>query len=723
MDPTYGGLGGLGGMLNSAAMNPYILAGLQMIGNNTPQIGRIPNPMTGVPQLLLGAGTAAYNRGETQKAQAQSEALFNSLLGNNGNNGGNVGTVAAPSAPTTPDQSTTDTGTSDYAGGQDHFSDTFNQVKSTDPNTLASNFRDLGNDYGGLSIASAADKLSETNKTSAARLLNTAKKLGLSPDTRLSDQLMEDPKVGPEMMKAFMGQNYQKVTPEQWAQAHGAWNDARNPQQQTQQQPGPFDTAPSGTAEQAPGTVVVGPTPAQRAATQGGLVLPTEQQFQQMRDEQARRQGQANAGGPAYNPPPNVTMNQMPAGPTPQQQAVSQQAQRIMSPASAAPGAAPQAAPAQAAPGGVPQAGGQFSLAGANPRMLSAVLANPNTSPQVKAALLQRMNPQLHFQAVTDSWGNQSIVAMDPYTGQIVNAGINKGGPGSGGGVGATPGLQQIAQQVEAARQSGVTDTGKLADLIPDKATAEYTKAILRGDAIPAYLGNRAGPLRANAIAMAHVIDPGFSEDQITARMAFARQMNSTAQNSWGSQVRSSQTILEHTDQALNALPRVMKGASNIPGGAYGDIAVFNRMRALANANSKDKDYLEAKGAYDAAVEVVAKEKVRLLTGSEGTKEERMAEADKLDFTKHPASEVLGAWKATYNIMRGRLTPVALQKQEAFGKPVDPDSLLPASAQKTIEKLRGLGTGTVPLEGAATGQSVQKWERGPDGVPRPVRQQ
>lgn len=714
MDPTYnGGLGGLGGYMNNLATSPFFLAGLQMVGNNTPQIGRIPNPMQGVPQILLGAGTQAQNRADEMRAQAQAESLFNSILGNGGGNAGTAAPTVAPAqASNTPSQSTGAVKTPDYAGGQSHFSDTFNQVKSDDPGTLAANFKDLGSQYGGLTIADAADKLAETNKTSAARLLQTAKQLDIPTDTQLTDQLMEDPKIGPAMMKAFMGQNYQKATPEQWAQAHAAWNDNRTAQDQQQQNPEPlpedaFKNAPTGTAQQPPGSLIIGATPQDQAIIDAAN-----------RRQQQQQQSPQNVGTPQQ--PPQQAGQQM------LRTAMQQQPQNVGTYAPQ-PTAAPQVAPQQAAPPQAPQAPiaaniglGQSSLAGANPRALAAVLANPKTSPQVKQAMLQRMFPQLHFQAVMDSWGNQSVVAMDPYTGQVVNTGINKGGPGSGGGLGA-PGLQQVAQQVEAARQAGVTDTGKLADMIPDKATAEYTKAILRGDAIPAYLGNRAGPLRANAIAMAHVIDPGFSEDQITARMAFARQMNSTAQNSWGSQVRSAQTLLEHTDQALNALPRALKGGSNIPGGAYGDIAALNWMRNKANENSKDKAYLEAKGAYDQATSVVAKEKIRLLTGNEGSKEERLAEAEKLDFTKHPVSEVIGSWKATYNVMRGRLTPVALQKQNAFGTPVDPDSLLPESAQKTIEKLRNLGTDTVPIEGAATG--VTKWERGPDGRPRPVRQQ
>jgi hypothetical protein len=92
-----------------------------------------------------------------------------------------------------------------------------------DPFHIASSFKELGASYGGMTIADAAAKLAQTNKTSAAQLLNVAKQNGVPLDTELTDQLLEDPKIGPAMMKAFMGRNY-SLSDDQWAQAHSAWN-------------------------------------------------------------------------------------------------------------------------------------------------------------------------------------------------------------------------------------------------------------------------------------------------------------------------------------------------------------------------------------------------------------------------------------------------------------------------------------------------------------------
>lgn len=69
-----GGFGGLGSTLSNLSQNPLILASLQMMGNNTPQIGRIPNTMEGVPATMMAANQQQNNLRELALKRAEREA-------------------------------------------------------------------------------------------------------------------------------------------------------------------------------------------------------------------------------------------------------------------------------------------------------------------------------------------------------------------------------------------------------------------------------------------------------------------------------------------------------------------------------------------------------------------------------------------------------------------------------------------------------------------------
>ena len=231
-------------------------------------------------------------------------------------------------------------------------------------------------------------------------------------------------------------------------------------------------------------------------------------------------------------------------------------------------------------------------------------------------------------------------------------------------------------------------------------------------------MGRMQGATRSEYLKLAHAIDPNFNEAQIPMRQTFARNMASSAPNSWGSQVRSAGTIVEHLTAGLDNLDVLEKGAEGVPGGAYGEIPLLNRARAVANENATDKNYNKAKGAYEVDKDAVAGEVVRLLTGGIGSEKDRHVWEEKLDYRKNSISAVRGAWNEAYTIMHGRLNKIAEQKDTAFGTTTDPISLLGKGGAALEERIRNQGAAS----GTQGAPPAVQWERGPDGKPRRVQQ-
>ena len=74
-----GGFGGLGGTMTNLSQNPFILAALQMAGNNTPQIGKIPNTFANVPQVLMAGNQQQRAAAAEARAIAQKQAELNAM--------------------------------------------------------------------------------------------------------------------------------------------------------------------------------------------------------------------------------------------------------------------------------------------------------------------------------------------------------------------------------------------------------------------------------------------------------------------------------------------------------------------------------------------------------------------------------------------------------------------------------------------------------------------
>ncbi len=228
-----GGLGGLGGYLSGVVQNPLFLAGLQMLGNNSPRIGQLPNTMEGVPQTMIAAANAqrqaaqqrmlneerARQRADEEAGRGATAEMLQNLGGLPPDQArraayGGAGVVAPylkerdrvreeeetnkffpPNPQTTipppveppsvPQQrSQTEPGESD-------------EIKTAIADT-ASKFDDfalsIANGGNFKTIGQVAQDM--PNQTKAAQFLYSANKAGLSPDTQLTREALTDPITG-----------------------------------------------------------------------------------------------------------------------------------------------------------------------------------------------------------------------------------------------------------------------------------------------------------------------------------------------------------------------------------------------------------------------------------------------------------------------------------------------------------------------------------------------
>lgn len=693
----FGGLGGFGQGMNNFLTNPLVLASLKMISNNSPQINKIPNTFDGVAETLFQSGTARQKQIERERAlakeqadKAQAEQGLTDYFAKLQDQGQKITEpprpVEAPAIPDAPQQSST---------------------PASNPNmdalaTLAKANSDLGdNRYAGLSALEQSPPAAPERALPQIKTSEEADKFvaGVNPNlpdgvrsalSNLTIHAGADWAATP-LGEAIKAGDYAKA--KELLPAYAAQLEQK--QQQAQPRTAPQEQEPLPKREVA------------EPLAPGGWLSGLQQQAPapQIKTEAAAATYAQNRAVPAPAPQPTSAP---PAQTT------------------------PSAPPAQSAPTVTDQAlVAHAANPRADPRSLARILNNPQVNAGVKSAILQDQLSKYQLQTLPDG----TIVRIDAKRGTVdeIYKGASKdkwefkkiGSDMSGDKMawvnertkqieeynpkgGGDNSLDAVATKIDKAKASGITDPEKLADQIPDRGTAAYTKALLRGDAIPSNLGNRAGAIRANAIQMAHIIDPNFREEQITMRQTFARNMASSAPNSVGSQIRSSATVVEHLGSGLDNLDVVAKGAKGVPLGEYGEQPELNRARSMVNRRANDKNYNNALGGYEVDSRAVSGEIVRLLTGGQGSEKDRKEWQDRFDLSKRSLSEVRGAWNEAYNIMYGRLSSVAAQKEAAWGEPVDPVDLLPKESRAIIKRVR---------EGAASGTKGYS----PDDVEAEIR--
>jgi hypothetical protein len=284
------GFGGLGSAGGNIASNPLFLAGLQMIGNNTPKIGAIPNTMEGVPTTLMAGQDRQRQVQENERKaaeqarQRQLEAARTESL-----------SAALVDAGLTPEQARVyarnpsaanlglDTmfrkkdeaaeqrffGPGGPGGSQQPAPDAAPQT-NTAPAPPAAPFTpgpaaaaqpaapqqvaDTGQRFDAFARAAQGKSIADVaaqsgNQTTAARLLNAAGQQGMSPDATLTGPLLSDPAVAMPLARALgIGAD---MPDGHWLQAHAAAfqmdkarQAAREAQQAAQQAGQPAPPAP-----------------------------------------------------------------------------------------------------------------------------------------------------------------------------------------------------------------------------------------------------------------------------------------------------------------------------------------------------------------------------------------------------------------------------------------------------------------------------------------------
>lgn len=304
-----GGLGGLGKTAGNVAADPYFLAGIQMLGNNTPKIGAIPNTFDHVPQVLMSATAQQRKADEDARQIAEKkrseEALAQSLMAS-----GYSETDARRFAPSMPGIGLVQ----DYRQKQadkaeaDSFfarppqpaapasqqqapqpSPQMRQTEAADPlATAATKFDDFGKTaYNGGQFKTVGEMAASTgNKTQEANFLRAAQAQGLNPDSQLTSEILSNPATAQPLAQALgVGAD---LSPEQFQQAH-------------------YDAFQASKARQA-ATAARAAAPPQRGPAQSMGAAPPQQQAPQPAPQQ-RVQAQP-AAPPQQQAPAPQQLNQ-----------------------------------------------------------------------------------------------------------------------------------------------------------------------------------------------------------------------------------------------------------------------------------------------------------------------------------------------------------------------------------------------------------------------------
>jgi hypothetical protein len=241
-------LGG-GFNFNNYMTNPLTLAGLQMLSNNSPRIGQIPNTFSGVAEIV---GNAAAAQRKQQEA-AEGKAAISAALQNVGFSKSEADMYAnnpeaakivlgekkrrdelqqqndaweqykALDQPQTPPPAAFDQPDvwDSVPNPLDKDQSRFNQSAAEPQAELADQLASMGQKYTGAPLNQVIPEMANGNKTVAARMLSAAKALGISPDTPLTEEMLNDPETAiPLLRAAGIG------TEGELAQAHAAAVDA-----------------------------------------------------------------------------------------------------------------------------------------------------------------------------------------------------------------------------------------------------------------------------------------------------------------------------------------------------------------------------------------------------------------------------------------------------------------------------------------------------------------
>jgi hypothetical protein len=213
-------LGGGGFNFNNFMTNPLTLAGLHMLSNNSPRIGQIPNTFSGVAEIV---GNAAAAQRKQQEA-AEGRAAISAALQNVG-----FSQSEADMYANNPEAAKIVLGEKKRRDELQQQNDAWEQYKALDtpqtpspapppaafdqpdvwdsvPNPLnkdqsrfnqsaaepQAELADQSADYTGAPLNQIIPEMANGNKTVAARMLSAANAMGIPPDARMTEEMLND---------------------------------------------------------------------------------------------------------------------------------------------------------------------------------------------------------------------------------------------------------------------------------------------------------------------------------------------------------------------------------------------------------------------------------------------------------------------------------------------------------------------------------------------------
>jgi hypothetical protein len=316
------------------------------------------------------------------------------------------------------------------------------------------------------------------------------------------------------------------------------------------------------------------------------------------------------------------------------------------------------------------------ALAGAGAGLIS--INNPAAAAGLQSVVNQR---QL---ANRPSWGvigKDSITGVEKYgwidpTNQRVTT---ASGSGSGDG---TPDLQTTLQRVQSATANG-TSREEALGMLP----AEYrnsVKALIEGREIPQNYA-RGGALKNAMDLMAAAVDPTYDATKVQGRVAFVKNMAGTGPTSYGGQVNSANTLVEHMDNAYTRAKALFDNNSML---APSDtLSALNGAKTALLSQSGDKTVKENLTAYNTTIKALSSEMERLLSGSHGAEGSKQYWLKQLDINNGPTA-IYNALSEVQRLMNGRLDPIAEQKSQLYGVKTSGGDLLNERAKAKYERVQ-----------------------------------
>lgn len=339
-------------------------------------------------------------------------------------------------------------------------------------------------------------------------------------------------------------------------------------------------------------------------------------------------------------------------------------------------------------------------------------------NPGGAASLLQGLQAkQERFMPKPMSMGTDPLTGkiryglFDPRTNRITpmqSGGTSNPDQGQFAGDGSdfTDALQQHA--------AGKIDTPTLMQAAGPMVAGE-ADALIKGNANPNNLGNRNPMLRQGGIALAHVLDPNFNENQIPARAAIVKSMTSPAPGSFGGAIASSEAVANHAEVYMDAARKLQQ--LQWGGGVNNDV---NSAQAWLKSHSNDTEYKSLVKSMDDARDFIAGEAVKSAAGSNGSMSERRATADTLA-TNLSLPEKQKAISTLVDIVTGKVEPLVNNYNEAFGLTGKPgersvDSFLSPKTKQSISNVMSSSSTPSAPAAPAAGGFTGRTASGPNGA-------